>query len=401
MRFRFVHAADLHLDTPFVGLELLDATLAQRLRDASLDALDRIVTKAIEVDAAFVVFAGDLYDGVERGIRAQLHFRAALVRLADQGIQSFVAHGNHDPEGGRWTAVRAWPERVTVFASGAPQSVAVVRDGVALATVHGVSYGAKAERENLALRFARPAGGGPHVAVLHCSVDRAPGHENYSPCNLDDLRSRGMTYWALGHVHQHRVLAREPWVVYPGNTQGRGIGVGERGAKGALGVEPFATDKARFFELQVDIGDASDIATLSDKLREQAEALADENEGTDVILRARLTGRGALHGEIKRLRVREELLAGVRDLARRAWWLSLEDGARPALDLERIRAGQDLRSEVLATWDVWRASEGWAALPAALRAEPDRVGRLTPELLAELLPEAAYDVVERLTGEEW
>ena len=407
MKFKFVHAADLHLDSPFVGIGGLDAALAARLRDASLDALDRIVAKAIEVDAAFVVFAGDLYDGPNRGIRAQLRFKSALARLSTQGIQSFVAHGNHDPEGGRWSAIREWPGGVTIFPAGEPQSVPVVRDGRTLANVHGVSFGARHERENLALRFPHPPATTFDVGVLHCSVDGANGHENYSPCALDELRASGLDYWALGHVHRHRVLDQRPWVVYPGNTQGRGMAPAERGAKGALvvevedsavaGVTPFWTDRARFFEVEADIGAAPDVAGVGDLLREAAEAIAQQHEGVDIILRGRLVGRGAAHGELQRERSREELLAGVRDLTgERVHWLGVENDAAPALDIERIRAAADLRSAVLEMSDSWGAT----ALPQALRNDLGHVGDLPDELVDALLREATYDVLGRLTQEE-
>lgn len=411
MGFKFVHAADLHLDTPFVGIGSLDADLAQRLCDASLDALNRVVAKAIEVHAAFVVLAGDLYDGPDRGIRAQVRFKSALTRLSDRGIHSFVAHGNHDPEGGRWTAIRSWPDRVTVFPAEIPRSVEVVRDGRTLATVHGISYGTRHERENLALRFSPPTTPGLHVAVLHCSVDGMLGHENYSPCSLDDLRERGMDYWALGHVHRHRVLARDPWVVYPGNTQGRGMAASEHGPKGALvvdvedgrviGVSPFPTDSARFFELEVNVADAPDIASIGELLREGAEGLAGKNGGVDVILRARLVGRTTAYGALRSGRTREQLLDGVRDLTERGiYWLGVEDHTAPELDIDRIREAGDLRSAVLETWDTWRAGGSAASLPSALRDELARVGELPDELLEELLREATHDVLGRLTVEE-
>lgn len=409
MRFRFIHASDLHLDTPFLGIEQVDGDLARRLRDASLDALSRIVDKAIEVEAAFVVFAGDLYDGVERGVRAQLRFKASLSRLASHGIQSFVAHGNHDPEAGRWTAIRKWPDGVTVFPPESVLSVPVRLGDSLLATVHGISYGSRREADNLARRFERPTDGGVHIGVLHCSVDRHPGHANYSPCSLDDLRSRRMTYWALGHVHRRAVLSEEPWIVYSGNTQGRSIHAGERGKKGATiveieagavrSIEFFPTDTARFVQVSIDISAADDLAGIADLLRAEAETLTEEHDGVDLLLRARLTGRSRLHRDVKSPLQRAEILEALRDLsAQRVWWLDLENHAGPELDLEQIRLNRDLRAAVLEAWEGWPAEEtGDAALPSGLVDAFDGVGEPPPELFRELLDEAAQDVLERLS----
>lgn len=418
MRFKFVHAADLHLDSPFVGVGALDNALGDRLRDASLQALDRIVAKAIDVDAAFVVFAGDLYDGPSRGIRAQIRFRDALARLSAKGIRSFVAHGNHDPELGSWSwaTIRDWPEGVTVFEARTPESIPVERHGERLATVHGVSYGAREERENLALRFpvVNGAGGGLHVGVLHCAVEGESGqfgHETYSPCTLEDLRSRNMGYWALGHVHRHKVLARDPWVVYPGNTQGRGLAAVERGRKGAVVVEvadgkvvavaPFETDSARFFEVEVDIAKAADVAGVADLLGGRAEAIAQEHEGVALVLRGRLTGRGEVYADLHREKSLEPVLAAVRDLSGpNVYWLDIEDATAPALDLAKIREAGDLRSAVLETWDAWRNGGEMTQVPDWIREDLGRPGEIPAALLDELLREAMHDVVGRLsTGE--
>ena len=115
MRFSFIHAADLHLDTPFSGLHRVDARLAGMLRDATTKAFENLVASALDHKVAFVLIAGDVYDGPQRGVRAQLSFRNGLERLVGAGIQCFVIYGNHDPIEEGWSAVRTWPAGVTVF----------------------------------------------------------------------------------------------------------------------------------------------------------------------------------------------------------------------------------------------------------------------------------------------
>ncbi len=323
LRFRFVHAADLHLDSPLQILGARRQDLRERLVDATLDAFDAIVLKALDEGAAFVVFAGDLYDGITRGARAQLRFQAGLRRLSERGIEVFIAHGNHDPAGGRWNQIREWPRGVFVFAASTPQTFEVVRDGVPLARVHGVSFETQKEPRNLAVRFQ---GGGADlldVAVLHCNVGGDAEHESYSPCSLDDLLSRDIDYWALGHIHRHKVLASGgPWVVYPGCSQGRSFSPGDQGKKGAVLVEvegarvmsvtPFSTDRVRFVEVVCELDGVADLGALQVRLVELARLESERHAGREVLMRARIRGRSDLHGDIRSLDRREELLVEAR-----------------------------------------------------------------------------------------
>ena len=114
-RFRFVHAADLHLDTPFVGVGQSDPSVQEALREASVEACEGLVELTLEQEAAFLLLAGDIYDG-RHGLRAQMRFLRGVDRLSEQGVDVFVVHGNHDPLDG-WSAVRNWPKHVTVFGS--------------------------------------------------------------------------------------------------------------------------------------------------------------------------------------------------------------------------------------------------------------------------------------------
>ena len=283
MAFCFIHAADLHLDTPFEGVAGMSVAVAERLRDASLEAFDGMVRLAIDRRAAFVLLAGDLYDGAERGVRAQLRFLRGLGVLSAAGIPVFIVHGNHDPVGG-WPGVREWPPGVTVFGSEQVEVVPVTRDGVVLARVYGISYGHREVTENLALRFRREEGPGLHIGLLHCNVGDDPAHGRYSPCALSDLERAGMDYWALGHVHKRQILREGgPWVVYPGNTQGRSPKPSERGAKGACvvlveggeirSVEHVDLDRVRFVALEVDVAGVADLGALRARLAAEVDAL--------------------------------------------------------------------------------------------------------------------------------
>src|SRR5580698_10557440 len=234
-KFRFIHAADLHLDTPFAGLGRVSPEIAGRLRDASLEAFDALVRMAIERKAAFVIFAGDIYDSADRGVRAQLRFLRGVARLGEHGITVFVAHGNHDPMDG-WSAVRRLPENLVVFGSDAVERHTMGREDEPWAHVYGISYPRRDVTENLALRFQRTEAPGLHIGVLHANVGNQPEHPAYSPCTVADLGAAGMDYWALGHIHQYQRLAEgRPWIVYPGSLQA--MKSSELGPRGAVVVE--------------------------------------------------------------------------------------------------------------------------------------------------------------------
>ncbi len=378
MRYRFVHAADLHLDTPYEGVERVDARVAALLRDASLEALDGLVDLAIAREAAFVLVAGDVYDGADRGVRAQLAFRRAVERLHRAGIETLVVHGNHDPVVDGWSAVRAWPEGVHVFGHGGVELRRVEREGELLAVVHGMSYAHRDTAENLSRRFARTDDDALQVGLLHANVgDLATAA--YSPCTVADLAASGLDYWALGHVHLHAVVHDgQPWVVYPGALQGRSSHAGERGAKGAcvvevedgavVGLEHVALDRVRFAAPDVAIDGVADLPELEAVLAERGAAELAEADGRSVLVRARLTGRGAVHADL----IREGVLQGLLDALRAGapegapwlWWEGLRDATRPALDRQAVAARGDLASEVLGLADRLEADD--AALDDAL-----------------------------------
>jgi DNA repair exonuclease SbcCD nuclease subunit len=360
--FCFVHAADLHLDTPFEGIRAEAPEVATALRDASLDAWDALVDLCIARNAVFLLLAGDLYDGVERGVRAQLRFCAGLERLAAAGIRVFAVHGNHDPCDEGWSAIHRWPEGVTFFDSGEVQSVTVEREGECLATVHGVSYATRETGENLARDFRRSSAHGLQIGLLHCNVGGISGHADYSPCSLQDLAASGLDYWALGHIHRHQVLSRgDPWVVYPGVLQGRSPKPSEQGAKGAVvvrvdagavsEVEHVALDHVRFLEVEVDVGACRDFRELEEELGSACQAACDQNPDRGLIVRGRLKGRSALGSELARPGVLDDLLETMRrgSEARTpfVWWESLQGRVRGSLDRSTLRSRDDFVSELL------------------------------------------------------
>lgn len=390
--FRFLHAADLHLDTPFVGLGATSPATAALLRDASLEAFDELVRVAIARDVDAVLLAGDLYDGPERGVRAQLRLWRGVNRLAEAGIRTFIAHGNHDPVEEGWTAVREWPDLVTVFPAGEVLAVPVERDGQHLATVHGISYARRHETENLATSFARGDHPGPHVGVLHANVGGQPGHDPYSPCSVDDLVRVGFDYWALGHVHTRQTLHRDPWIAYPGNLQGRHAR--ETGAHGALLVEIddaglvaepefVPLDRVRLDAVTVDIGSLGDLGALRDRLREVGHAARASADGRSVVLSVRLAGTGELHDDLRRPGTIAGLLDDLRDeeaeQAPVLWWDRIDLHTRGPRDIDAVSERNDFVADMIDEAVELRTDRSVGLLAAWDAELPSDVALLLPE----------------------
>jgi DNA repair protein SbcD/Mre11 len=407
--FTFVHAADLHLDTPFQGIAAPAPGIAEALRDASLQAWDDLVEVTVREQAAFLLLAGDIYDGAERGVRAQLRFHRGLVRLAENGIPVFIVHGNHDPVGEGWSAIRSWPSGVTIFPAGDVATVAVERDGHRLATVSGVSFDRRAVTDDLSMRFPRPTDPGFHIAVLHCNAGGDTDHGMYSPCHVADLAAKGYDYWALGHVHKRQTLAEGPaWVAYPGNLQGRSPKPSEMGPKGALLVEVaddqvvghrfVACDRIRFAPLAIDVAGQSGIDELHAHLQARAAEHRAQSEGRSLLLRVTLDGRGELHDLLRRPQTIADLLRDLRDEAPSGgdgflWWESLRDHSRPALDRAEIKSRADLSAELLQIADGLRADSASLREFAAKAFEPLSLSRL-PETLREISDDELTTVLQ-------
>jgi DNA repair exonuclease SbcCD nuclease subunit len=406
-RFRFVHAADLHLDTPFEGLRDVAPEVGRALREASLDAFDALVELCVEREAAFLLIAGDVYDGAERGLRAQLRFRQGLERLSDAGIQVLVVHGNHDPSEEGWSALREWPEGTRVFGSDRVEQAVVERDGARLATVFGISYPRRDVHENLSLAFPRSSGKGAteatglRIGLLHCNAGGSADHAPYAACSVSDLASADLDYWALGHVHGRRTLGESPWIVYPGNLQGRSPRPTEQGPKGAVLVEvdlaPVprvvdvsfeALDRVRFWTVELDVSGSVDLAEVERGLQERADELRDANPGRGLVLSARLVGSSDVQRDLARKNSPSELLDSLRDARRDGdpfvWWASLASDVTRPIDREGLRERDDFCAEIL------NLADELAASPEALqRFRRDALGELPEKLQTVVLPESA------------
>ena len=408
---KFLHAADIHLDSPLAGLAARADLPAGLLRGATRQAFSAMIDLAIAEEVAFVIIAGDLYDGDWKDFSTGLFFAAEMRRL---GRPCFLLRGNHDARS-VITSHLTLPPNVREFSYRTCETHALPDLGVAL---HGFSYSQRTTTDDLSVRYRDPLPGLLNIGVLHTSAEDPAGeHDTYAPCSIAALASRGYDYWALGHIHQRRVLHERPFIVFPGNLQGRHAK--ETGAKGCtlvtvenreiVAIEHRSVDVLRWAAIEVDLGGVATAAVLDARLAEAMRTAAADAEGRPILARVTLTGATPLHGallgdterlaaearaaalaadadlwvEAIRLRTRPPPAATHGDEAmaalRAAFLAALEDHgvAEPLLDdLGRLRAllpteareGLDLPEGIagLATM----AEDAWAIIAAALAEDP-------------------------------
>lgn len=352
--FRFIHTADVHIDSPLIGLARHAGSSAERIRSATREAFDNLIGQAIDEQVAFIVIAGDLYDGDWRDFHTGLFFVHQMGKLAKAGIRAFVLYGNHDAES-QITRRLSLPDNVKVFS--ARQADSFVLDELKVA-LHGQSFRQREVTDNLVPGYPDPVPGAFNIGVLHTALAGAAEHETYAPCSLDELVAKGYDYWALGHVHKAQVLHQHPHVVFPGNLQGRHIR--ETGAKGAHlvtvedgEVADFTTlhcDVVRWSRLSVAVDGCSRPADVFDRVRRSIEqAVAAEADGRLLACRIELVGTSRIHGEL--LASHENLVAEAQAAALgigedAAWIERVVNATQPQADPSAAADRQDALGEL-------------------------------------------------------
>jgi len=378
---RFLHLADVHLDTLFAGRS---ADIRRRLREASREALRRGLERARRERVDAVLVAGDLFDGSRLSLATERFLATELAGLAEAGIPFLHVTGNHDPDSDFAKGSEAssgagsrldWPGEIHRFEGPEPRTVEVMREGRVVGTVTGAGHETDREHRDLSRGFRPPPGQGvPAVALLHTQVGGARGddaHDRYAPSELARLREAGFDYWALGHIHLRQVLSPLPGIHFPGNTQGRSPR--ETGAKGGLLVEvtaPGAAPDVTFVELAPvrwenlaieGLGEANTLAALLRRIERAWQEARDGDPGmadTEWMIRLELAGPCPLHrilqDPVERGTLAEEVgsLVGALEVEIRT------AGLRPALDPGSALERQDAAGETLRLLRALASSEG-------------------------------------------
>ncbi|MGH7105672.1 MAG: metallophosphoesterase family protein [Acetobacteraceae bacterium] len=394
MNFKFLHAADLHLDSPLQGLAAKSAGLAERIEDASRRALDQLVDTAIAEECRFVVLAGDIFDGELRNIKTGLYFVSRMRRLSEVGIGVFIVLGNHDAANGFMDRLR-FADNVHVFSKRKAESISLPDVG---AVIHARSFPQEDVRENLARNYPAAEPGLFNIGVLHTACQGSEAyHAPYAPCSLAELVNHGYQYWALGHVHAAAVLSERPYVAYPGNLQGRHIR--ETGPKGAFlvtvedkevaGLEHRPLDVCRWSVLEIDISESVNRADLAARTREHLRRAIGEAAGRAIAVRVKFAGESPLSDVIALdlQGLREDVLAAAAAVSDDIWIERIAFAAKPSIAPEAIEAGA---AGILSQAIIDLPPE---ALPANLEL---MLGELRDKLPAGARPD---ELLERLRAE--
>ncbi|EAD7550745.1 DNA repair exonuclease [Listeria monocytogenes] len=227
---QFLHMADLHLDSPFIGLSTLPQPLFSAIQESTFQSLERITTVAIKEAVDFVLIAGDIYDSEDQSVRAQARFSKEMKRLEVANIPVFMIHGNHDFIE-KHKEKLTLPSNVHVFSEQVEVMSHKTATGVSV-NIYGFSYNERHIRSSRVDKYKIQGNADFHIALLHGSeVSSSEEHDVYAPFRVQEISKKGFDYWALGHIHKRQLLAESPSIYYPGNIQGRNRK--ESGEKGA------------------------------------------------------------------------------------------------------------------------------------------------------------------------
>lgn len=400
---KLVHAADLHLDSALHGLTRYESAPADEIRGATRRAFSNLVHLCLEERAGLLVISGDLFDGDWRDVSTGLFFAKELSKLCQAGVRVAWIRGNHDAVSQIRKSVRL-PEPVIELSHERAETRVLDELGVA---VHGRSFGRRDVTEDLAATYPERVAGALNVGLLHTALEGRSGHDRYAPTRVETLVNRGYEYWALGHVHQREVVHREPYLVFPGNLQGRHAR--ELGEKGATVVtyegdritslEHRSLDVVRWAELVVPVTSAQTLDDVLSATHAQLSLAAEAAQERLLAFRVRFSGPTHLDAQLRssRDKLREELCSMSFGVSAGAWLEKLVLATEP---LERgAPLGDDALAEIdraLAELVAESGTDGLAELLGDLsRKLPAEVLEVVPELRAPtgaVAEELAIDV---------
>jgi exonuclease SbcD len=381
---KFIHCADVHLDTPLQGLAEYPGAPVNEIRSATRRAFEKLLDAALSEKVDFVIIAGDLYDVGLRSFESALFFNRSMLRLKEAGIDVYLIHGNHDAASKLIKQLRP-PANVHVFRSNEAHTFSIEALRVA---IHGQSFATPEIIEDLAAHYPPRVPDFFNIGVLHTNLSGISDHANYAPCSLETLKNKGYQYWALGHVHGRQILSTEPYIIYPGNIQGRhGKEQGEKSCElvtvsdtGSICTETISTSVVPWVELEIDASSCRTADEVYDSVRVTLGELLKDGKERITALRVRIAGGTDASDELNRdpEQVRNEVISIANECGNGLLWIErVRVATTPKLDRAALLRRDDPIGEVLRTVAELRQN------PACL-AEWESVIELQKKLPSEL-----------------
>ncbi len=346
-----VHAADIHLDSPLRNLVLSEEAQIARVRRATRDAFEALVQLCIDRGAALLLLAGDLYDRDTPNMQTAVFLRQQILKLARANIRVAIKLGNHDA-GNRISSALELPDNAHIFSAKKPESVSYDDLGI---VVHGQSFKPGPVTENLVIGYPAPIRGKLNIGVLHTSLAGYPEHDPYAPCRLEELTTKGYAYFALGHIHKGAFLAENPWVVYPGNLQGRnaketgpkGCVVIEADDKRILSVEKVALDVVRWQQLRIDLTASQSEQEMIELTRAALVQARTDSDDRPSAVRVVLDGRTPISRDLAKRprRLQQTIIELAGEISEDLWLEQIRDDTAP-LVASAPSAGGEAASEL-------------------------------------------------------
>ena len=356
MAYRFIHSADVHLDSPLRSLAMRNEELFGLIGGATRQAFVNIIELCLKEQVDALILAGDIYDGDQTSMKTAKFFAIQMNRLREAGIDVYIVRGNHDAET-KISNELTLPSNVKIFTGRGGHFIVPALGGCPEIAIHGISFAEPKAPTSLLPKFKPPVEGAINIGLLHTSMTGADGHNTYAPCALADLQGFGFRYWALGHIHKRSAIEGNCTVVMPGNTQGRDIN--ESGAKtatlvtvhddGRIELEERLTSVAEFARVPVNVDGCEDwssvVATVALATKKAKEAARSEHLVARLILTGATSAAWEFRAKPNLLKAEAEAAA---QIAENVWIESLDIGCRPiAVDAEAVGSA-DALGEIMA-----------------------------------------------------
>ena len=366
-KIKFIHAADLHIESPYRGVSNLNPELGERLIQLGFKAFDNLIEACIVHEIDFLLIAGDSFDSENASLSAQFRFLRGLQKLTAQNIPVYIVCGNHDPLSS-WIKEINLPEHVHVFQGNEVQQAEVLKEGKTLVHIYGVSFEDKVENRSLEEQFRAEDKSVFSIGLLHGTFAGIQHKNPYCPMTLDQLKRSGMHYWALGHIHKREVVHElKPTVIYPGNLQGRHFN--ETGKKGAYVVEVddkntvtptfISLSEVVFLREEIMLTEDESLPSLSDKIEGLKGRCIDEFGS--VLLRLTLKGNTPLYEELRDARqlntFADTLNEGVNYQADFAFISRIENKTQPLINWEERKQGDDFVADLIRKYEAIQADD--------------------------------------------